>query len=198
MFSGLMSRWTRSKVYLVDGLQPCQELRGDVLGLLELERAALLQHLEQRGAVDVLHRYQLAVFDLDEVEDPAYVGGHHLTGGAQLLPQQLQPSFALEELGAQGLERHLDPELEIEGVPHLAHPTAAEYLENLVALAKYLAGGEGLEPLRQVEGRTLALGAGRRTPSGSALRWRSRNGRPRVAVAGSVLRHLLSRFQERV
>jgi hypothetical protein len=30
---------------LVDRLEPGQELRGDVLGFLEVERATLLQHL---------------------------------------------------------------------------------------------------------------------------------------------------------
>jgi hypothetical protein len=87
---------------------------------------------------------------------------HHLAGGADLLAQQLEPALRFEEIPAQGLERHLDPELEVEGMPHLTHTTATEHLEDLVALAEDLAGGEGLETLRHVEGLALTLGAGSR------------------------------------
>ena len=59
---------------LVDGLEPGQKLRGDVLGFLELERAALLQDAEQGRTVHVLHRHQLAALHLDQVENPADVG----------------------------------------------------------------------------------------------------------------------------
>ena len=124
---------------LVDRLETGQELRGDVLRLFQLERAALLEHVEQRRPVDVLHRHQLAAVDLDQVEDPADVGRDHLAGGADLLPQQLEPALGFEEILTQRLERHLDPQLEVEGVPHLAHAAAAEHLEDLVTLAEHLA-----------------------------------------------------------
>ena len=157
-----MSRWTRSKVYLVDGLQPCQELRGDVLGLLQPQRAALPEHLEQGVAVHVLHGHQLAAIDLDEVEDPTDVGRNQLTGRPDLLPQQLEPSLGLEQILPQGLQPDFDPELEIEGPPDLTHPTATEHLEDLVAITQHLPGREESEVLRDINGRTFILGAGQR------------------------------------
>ena len=159
---------------LVNRFEAGQELRGDVLRLFQLQRPAFLEHAEQGRAVDVLHRHQLAALDLDEVEDPADVRRHHLTGSADLLPQQLETALGFEELRPQRLQRHLDPQLEVEGVPHLTHPAAAEHLEDLVALAEHLALGERPQPLRHVEGLALALGAGGR------IRWQS------------VLRHVLS------
>ena len=147
---------------LVDGLEPGEELRGDVLRFFQLERPALLQHPEQRRPVDVLHRHQLAAVDLDEVEDPADVGRDHLTSGADLLPQQLEPSLGLEEIIAQRLEPDLDPELEIEGPPDLAHPTAPEHLEDLVAVARAPGRWEEAQSLRQIDRRPLRLGAGHR------------------------------------
>ena len=74
----------------MDRLEPGEELRGDVLRLFQLERTSLLEDAEQRRAVDVLHRHQLAAVDLDEIEDPADVGRDHLAGGADLLAQQLE------------------------------------------------------------------------------------------------------------
>ena len=84
--------------------------------------------------------------------------------------QQLEPAVRLEELLPQRLQRHLDPQLEVEGVPHLAHPATAEHLENLVALAQHLPRREAPHPLRHVEGRALVLGAGQRSSrSGGAF-----------------------------
>ncbi len=71
-----------------------------------------------------------------------------------------EPPLRFEELRPQSLQRHLDPKLEVEGLPHLAHPTAPEHLEDLVPLAEYLARSESPQPLRHVEGLTLAFGAG--------------------------------------
>ena len=68
--------------------------------------------------------------------------------------------LALEEVLTQRLERHFDPQLEVEGVPDLAHPTTAEQLQHLIALTQHLAWGDPSHPLRQVEGRALVLGAG--------------------------------------
>ena len=93
----------------MDGLEPGEELRGDVLRLLEVQRPALLEHLEQRAAVDVLHRHQLVAVGLDEIEDPADVRGHDLAGGSDLAPQQVVARFILEEIRQQRLQRHLDP-----------------------------------------------------------------------------------------
>ncbi len=141
----------------MDRLEPGQELRGDVLRLLQLERPAFLEHAEQGGAVDVLHGHQLAAVDLDEVEDPADVGRDHLTRGADLLPQQLEPPLGLEEIIAQRFEPDLDPQLEIEGAPDLTHPTPPEHLKDLVAITQHLPGSE----------ETKALGRSTVAPSAS-------------------------------
>ena len=147
---------------LVDGLEPGEELRGDVLGFFQLERPALLEHAEQRRPVDVLHGDQLAAVDLDEVEDPADVGRDHLAGGPHLLAQHLQPPLGLEELIPERLEPDLDPQLEIEGAPDLAHPTATEHLEDLVPVAQHLTGGEETRaPPADPPSHLIRLGAGR-------------------------------------
>ncbi len=139
---------------------PDEELRGDVLRFLQLQRTALLQHAKQRRPIDILHGDQLTAVDLDEIEDPAYVGRHHLTRGTDLLPQQFEPSLRLEKIIAERLEPDLDPQLEIERTPDLTHPATPEHLEDLVPVTQYLAGGEKSEPLRQIDSRPLRLGAG--------------------------------------
>ena len=163
--------------------RPGQELRRDVLRLLELQRPALLEHLEQGLAVHVLHGHQLGAVGLDQVEDPADVGGDHLAGGPHLAAQHLEPPLVLEQVPAQRLERHLDPQLEVEGPPHLAHAAPAEHLEDLVALAQHLAGGE--QPSRHGvgEGRIAVLSPGRRLGG-------------RAWIVGAIVRHLFSRLLE--
>ena len=147
---------------LVDGLEACEKLRGDVLRFFEVERPAFLEDTEQGRAIDVLHRHQLATLDLDQVEDPADVGRYHFAGGSHFLAQQLEAALGFEELRPQGLQRHFDPQLEVEGVPHLAHPAAAQHLDDLVALAEYLPGHKAPHPLGHVEGLALRLGASQR------------------------------------
>jgi hypothetical protein len=58
--------------------------------------------------------------------------------GADLLPQQLEPPLRFKELGTKSLESNIDAQLEIEGLPHLAHPAAAQHLEDLVPLTEDL------------------------------------------------------------
>ena len=110
----------------VDRLEAGQELRGDLARLVERERAAGEEDLLQRHAVDVLHRHQLAAVELDEIEDAADVGRHDLARHAHLLAQRLERLRLGEQARAQRLERHVDPQLEIERAPHLAHAAAAE------------------------------------------------------------------------
>jgi hypothetical protein len=93
-----------------------------------------------------------------------------LAGRPDLAPQQPEASLVLEEILPQRLQRHLDPQLEVEGAPHLAHPSPAKLGSDLVAVAQHLARGQ------------RALGHG--------LSRRARNGRADVAVAGFVVRHI--------
>ena len=74
----------------VDGLEPGQELRGDLAGLLESERASLAQQVGERHPVDELHRHQLAAVELDEVEDAADVRRDDLARRADFLPQAVE------------------------------------------------------------------------------------------------------------
>jgi hypothetical protein len=110
--------------------------------------------------------------DLDQIEGPADIRRHHVAGGANLATQQITPPLVLEEIRQHRLESHLDPELEIKGPPHLAHPTAAELGLDLVAIAQDLTWCE------ETLGQTFGRGA--------------RYGRPLTAVAGSVLWHIWS------
>jgi len=120
-------------------LEAGEELGSDVLCFFELERTALMQHLEQGAAIHVLHGHQLAAVGLDEVEDAADVGGNHLTGGAHLVAQQVTVRLVPEEVLAHGLEGHLDTKLEIEGPPHLTHAAAAELGTDSIALTQHAA-----------------------------------------------------------
>ncbi len=129
---------------LVDRFQAGQELRGDLPGLRELQRGPHPEDVQERDAVDVLHRHQLLAVELHQVEDPADVRRDHLAGGADLLAQRLQSARVLEQLWPQRLQRHVDAQLEIGGPPDLAHPAAAQKRANAVALAQDLAGRERL------------------------------------------------------
>jgi hypothetical protein len=143
---------------LVDGLETGKELGGDVLRLLELERASLLKNAEQRAAVDVLHRHQLAALDLDQVENAADVWRDDFPCRTDLLAEKIESTLGLEEIGAKCFQRDVDPELEIEGVPHLTHPAAAEHLEDLIAISEHLSLAERPHPLRHVKSFTLSAG----------------------------------------
>ncbi len=71
-----------------------------------------------------------------------------------------RPPLRLEEIIAERLEPDLDPELEVEGPPDLAHPAATEHLEDFVAITQHLANMEEAGALRKIDGRPLRLGAG--------------------------------------
>ena len=115
------------------GLQAGEQLRRDLAGLAQLERSPLLRDLEQGGAVDVLHGYQLETINLDEIEDAADIWRHHLARCPDLAPNQLQRAFVTEQVGAKGLQRHLHTQSEIKGLPHLTHAAPAEQPAHLVA-----------------------------------------------------------------
>jgi hypothetical protein len=164
---------------LVDRLQPGQELRGDLLRLGRVERSPILQHLQQRGAVHVLHGHQLLAVDLDQIEHPADVGRHHLARRPDLRPERLSPGLVDHQLWPYPLERHLHPQLEVEGVPHLAHPTRTEQRLDPIAVAEHAARLERQAPLDfAIDG----LGGLRHA----------------VAAARIVVRHFLSCFLRRV
>ncbi len=127
---------------VVNRFEPGQELRRDLARLVELEGRALAQHLGQGLPVDVLHRHQLAAVHFFQLENPAHVRGDHLARGAHLLTQGLESTLVLEQARMQRLERHVDAELEVEGAPHLAHPSPAEAGADLIAIAEHLAGAE--------------------------------------------------------
>ncbi len=153
----------------MDRLEPRQELGADLAGLLQFERPALPQHLEQRLAVDVLHRHQLAPVDLDQIEDPADVGRDDLAGRAHLSAQHLEQLFAAAERDMERLERHVHPQLEVVGPPDFSHASAAEELENPVAV------GENL-PRLQGQPARLAVACGWTRRPGRGGRRRRRTG----------------------
>ena len=110
---------------LMDCLEAGEKLRRQIARLGELQRRTPPEDVEQRHAVDVLHRHQLLAVDLDQIEHPADVGRDHLAGGAHLAPQRLESPRILDQIGAQRLQRQIHPQLQIPGAPDLAHAAAA-------------------------------------------------------------------------
>ena len=78
-------------------------------------------------------------------------------GGAHLAAHRLEGALVVEGLADERLEGDLDAQLEVPGLPDLAHPAAAEQRLDTVALAEYLAGGEGRSRFgrRAVQGSVL-------------------------------------------
>ena len=140
----------------VDRLEPGEELRGDVARLGERQGAARLQGFAERRAVDVLHRQQLLSALVYQIEDAAHVRREHLSGGTDLASQQVAGALVPRVAGTHRLQRHVHPQLQIEGAVHLAHAAAAEQLANLVPVTEK-ASGSGAVPRRRV-GRVVPAG----------------------------------------
>ena len=126
----------------VDGLEPGQELRGDVAGLLESERASLAQELGQRDPVDELHRHELAAVDLDQVEDAAHVRRDDFARRADFLAQAVERPLLGQQRPPHRLQRDVDTELQIEGAKDFPHAAAPEQRADTVATTEDLAGGQ--------------------------------------------------------
>ena len=146
---------------LVDRIEPGEELRGDLARLLELERPALAEQVGQGGALEVLHGDQLEVLLGRQIEDPANVRRDHLPGRADFLAHQLRGLVVRQQLRAQGLERHLDAQLEVESAPHLAHATAAEQPQKAVTVSQDSTGAERGSLLRNRRGGRAREGGGK-------------------------------------
>jgi hypothetical protein len=154
----------------VDRLEAREELRADRLRVGGVERRVLSELVEQGPAVDVLHGDQLATLDLDQVVDSADVWRRDLARDADLLAQKLEPARVCKELGAEGLEGHLDPKFEIEGAPDLAHAAASELGQDAEALPGHLPRPDVTSPRRHIEGLALAFGAGHQVRTDAVLR----------------------------
>jgi hypothetical protein len=57
-----------------------------------------------------------------QVEDPAHVRRYHLLRRTYLLSQKLPRPLARRQLRTHRLQRHIHPELQVEGAVHLAIP----------------------------------------------------------------------------
>ena len=136
-------------------LEPGEELRGDVARLDERQGAPRPHGLAERRAVDVLHRQQLLSVLVYQIEDAAHVRREHLSSGADLAPQQVAGALVPRVAGTHRLQRHVHPQLQIEGAVHLAHAAAAEQLANLVPVTEK-ASGSGAVPRRCV-GRVVPV-----------------------------------------
>ena len=113
--------------------------------------------LDERHAVDVLHRHQLLTVDLDQVVEAADIGRRHLPGGPDLVAQQLQSVFRLEQLRMQALQCHFEAELQVVGPPYLPHPASTEKRLDAIPVAEKLAWVESLP----VSGRGLGIHSSR-------------------------------------
>jgi hypothetical protein len=120
---------------LVDGFQTGQKLHRDLGRFSQLQRSTLQEDLAQARSVDVLHRDDLAVALLHQVEDPADVGRSDVAGGAHFAAQEFRARGIGEDFGQQELERHLHLELLVESLPHLAHAAPAQQILHAVTAA---------------------------------------------------------------
>ena len=140
----------------VDRLEPGQELRGDLAGLLEIQRASLAQQIGQGHPVDELHRHQLTAVELDQVEDAADVRRDDLACRADFLPQAVEGPLVGEQRHPHRLERDIHPQLEIEGAKNLAHAAAAEQRADAIAFAEHLARSQRVDGQDGRQATTLA------------------------------------------
>jgi hypothetical protein len=124
----------------VDRLESGQELRCDLPGVTRVQGAGCAQELGDRAPVHVLHGQELLAFFENEVVDPTYVGGNHLASRTHFVPQHFKGVLVRELLAAQRLQGHLHLQLQVEGVPHLAHAATPERANDAVAFAEDFAG----------------------------------------------------------
>ena len=129
---------------IVDGFEAGEKLGGNLTGLIEVERAPVSENLLQRCAVDVLHRHQFLTVELLKVEDPADVRRDHLASRAHFLAKSFECVGVLNQLRAQGFQRHVLTQLQIVGPPNLTHPAPTQQGPNPVTLAMNLAFFEGV------------------------------------------------------
>jgi hypothetical protein len=89
------------------------------------QRAALLEHVLERRALDVADREVVAAVGLARLEDRDEVLVLHLGGGARLLVEALLEGVVVGELELQELERH-DLAVVADGLEDEPHPALAE------------------------------------------------------------------------
>src|SRR5262249_3973209 len=120
-------------------IEPLAHLGRDVArerdGHRLLELAETIRDLEQILAPDPLHRDEVGVADLSQLEDLADVGVRQLPGDLGLIDEHLDEVAVLRHRGQDSLDRDdllepLDPEaLRLE---HLGHPAHAQALEQQI------------------------------------------------------------------
>ena len=98
----------------VNSLQSRKKLRGNFACLVQRHRSQTSKALRQREAVDVFHRHELLLVRGNQVEDPADVRRYDFTRRSHFASQKLARAFAGSAVGADGLEGHMDAQLEIE------------------------------------------------------------------------------------
>ena len=154
-FSGLKSRWTSPAWWMAS--KP--ERNCDAISRASWSASGpLSRSLSARViAVDELHRDELFLLRHDQVEDPADVGGDDFAGRADFSAQELPRLVRCRALGADRLQGHVHPQLQVEGAKDLAHSAPAQHLADLVALSQDPSRREGM-----FEGHGLVVGSGRR------------------------------------
>ena len=112
------------------------DLAGPQRDLLPVAAGTLAQPLEQRLALDELHRDALAAIgELHHVVDATHVRAGDASRHAHLALEPLQLGDVAVELVGQDLERDQLVQLAIAGLVDLPHPAAAQAAEDLEALA---------------------------------------------------------------
>ena len=144
-FSGLMSRCTSPAVWIASS--PARNCEAISRASWSSSGLRSRSRIGQRHPVDELHRHQLPAVELDQVEDAADVWRDHFAGRADFLAQAVERPLVGQQRHPHGLERHVDPQLEIEGAKDLAHAAASEQRADAIAVAEHMAGGERLDRL---------------------------------------------------
>ncbi len=140
------------QTHLVGAVQCRRDLLDDVHRALDVQRSGVQQRL-QFLAVDQLHGDEQAAVDFPDVVDRHDVGIVEACRGAGFAAEPLLELGILGEVREQHLQRDGPADGGVMGTPHLAHATATQQLDQLVAAKR--------RPLHRLTITTIAPSRGR-------------------------------------
>ena len=182
---------------LVRRVQARAELARDLDGLVDGETPDPLEERREVFAVDVLHREEMAPFDLADVVDAADVRVRDLPREPDLRMEAREEALVGRDGLGQELQGDRLPELQVVGAIDLAHAALSEKPDDPVALAEHGAGRKGpeVDGARRDDppdrgGGLRRDGLGRRAHLGGEVRQGPRQGLPARRAEAARCLHL--------